>query len=136
MAGSAPRSKIRSDSSHRHCSFVRRFFDDSFSDLLKRVTEEYCKASEHADFSYMSAQIPQPAVTRNCLFNWIPQVPAIDLSDRAGSENAVTCSAIRFTHPMIKTLELDMEPSVVLFEMDEEIVGDVQFPLSRFPVHI
>lgn len=108
--------------------------DDNFVDLMNRVTEEYCKAYEHADYSYMAAQAPRPEFTRNTGFNWVPQGSKIDLSDLDGSEDAITCSPIRFAHPMVRNLELDGEPFVLLFDADDEIVGDVYFPVNRFSV--
>jgi hypothetical protein len=35
---------------------------------------------------------------------------------------------------MLKMLELDHEPGVLLFDTDDGIVGDVLFPLKRFSV--
>jgi hypothetical protein len=109
--------------------------DDSFLDLINRVTEEYCDACEHADFCYMVAQVPQPEFTRNTAFNWLPQGSVnIDLSDLGGSEDVITLSPVRFEHPMTRSLGFDGEPSVLLVEADGEILGDVYFPLSRFSV--
>jgi hypothetical protein len=108
--------------------------DDSFVDLMKRVTEEYCTACEHADSFYVAAQVPQPQIARSCLFNWIPQKSTMDLSGMDGSMHAITCSQVHFAHPMLKILELDMDPSVVLVDTGEEIVGDLHFPLGRFSV--
>lgn len=109
--------------------------DDSFVDLVNRATDEYCKAYEHADFSYMAAQVPRPEFTRNTGFNWRPQgLFKIDLSDLDASEDAMTCSPVRFASPSIRNLEADSEPSIVLSDADDEIVGDVYFPLNRFSV--
>lgn len=107
--------------------------DDSFLDLMNQVTEEYCKAYEHADFSYMAAQVPCPEFTRNAYFNWIPQ-GSTDLSDLNGSEYTITCSPVRFVHPMLKKLELDHDPGILLHDTDDEVVGYVYFPLNRFSI--
>lgn len=106
--------------------------DDSFLDLLNQVTEEYCKAHEHADSSYMAAQVPRLEFTRNTVFNWVAQGSKIDLFHLDGSDNAITCSPIPFAHPMLKNLELDHEPGILLYDADEEVVGYVYFPLNRF----
>lgn len=106
--------------------------DDSFIDLVHRVTVEYCQAYEHADFSYMAAQVPRPEFTRNTVFNWVPQGSNLDLSALDGSADAITCSQIRFTRPMLKTLELDVEPMILLFDTDDEVVGGIYFSLNRF----
>lgn len=109
---------------------------DSFVDLLNRITEEYCKAYEGADFSYVAAQLPRPEFTRSTVFNWVPQGRRIGLSDIGGSKNQISCSPVHFTHPMLKQLELDQEPFVLLFDDDDEVVGDVYFPLNRFSVEM
>jgi hypothetical protein len=111
---------------------VALYEGDSFVDLINRVTEAYCQANEHADFSYMAAQVPRPDFTRSTAFNWVPQGSKIDLSDLDGTEYTMKCSPVRFAHPMARNLELDGEPSVLLFDADDEIVGDVYFPLNRF----
>lgn len=109
--------------------------DDNFVDLMNRATEEYCKAHEHADFCYMTAQVPRPEFTRNTTFNWLPRGSfKADFSDLDGSEDAITCSPIRFAHPMVRNYEMDGEPCVLFLDADDEIVGDVYFPLDRFSV--
>jgi hypothetical protein len=105
---------------------------DKFIDLINRVTEEYCVAFEHADFSYFAAQLPLPEFVRNSAFNWLPQGSKLATSDLDGSEDAITCSPVRFAHPMVRNLEIDSEPSILLSDTDDEIIGDVYFPLSRF----
>jgi hypothetical protein len=109
--------------------------NDTFVDLMTRVTEEYCNAYKHADFSYMLAQIPRPEFTRNTGFNWQPQESLnSNPFDPNGLEGKITCLPIRFAHPMVRSLELDGEPSVSLFDADDEIVGDVYFPRNRFSI--
>lgn len=108
--------------------------DDSFADLTNRITEEYCRAYEHADSSYMVAQVPPPEFTRNPLFNWIPQESKVEFSDLDGSEDAIARSPIRFPHPMVRSVETSIEPSILLVDTDGGIVGDVLFPLSRFSI--
>lgn len=108
--------------------------DDCFVDLMNRVVEEYCQAYGHADFSYMAAQMPQPEFTRNSVFNWIPQGSKIDFSELDGSEHAITCCPVPFSHPMAINIELDHEPSIALLDTDDEIVGRMYFPLDRFSI--
>jgi hypothetical protein len=106
--------------------------NDSLVDLMNRVTEEYCTAYEHSDFSYFAAQNPRPGISRSSSFNWVPQGPKID---RFGSEDEIACSPINFVRPMTRNMELDGEPSILLFDTDgDETVGEVGFPLSRFSV--
>src|SRR5690606_25589571 len=90
--------------------------DETFLDLLRQVTNEYCKAYEHADCSYIAAQMPRPEFTRNPAFNWVPQGSEVDRSVFGELDNKVTCSPISFAHPMLKEFQLDHEPVVVLYD--------------------
>jgi hypothetical protein len=47
--------------------------DDTFRDLLRRVTEEYRTAYEHDDECRVAAQNPGPPFAWNPPFNWIPR---------------------------------------------------------------
>lgn len=107
---------------------------DSLVDLMNRVTAEYCKSHEHADHSYIAAQVPRPEFTRNTVFNWVPQGSNDDLSSAHESEAAITCSPVSFVHPMLKKVELDREPGILLYDSDDDVVGGVYFPLNRFSV--
>lgn len=108
--------------------------DDSFVDLMKQVTEEYCRAYQHADFAYMAAQVPRPEFTRNPAFNWVPQGLGIELSDLDKSEHAIACSPVPFVHPMLEKLELDHEPVMLFYDADHQVVGDLLFPRNRYSV--
>lgn len=115
------------------CLRIRLLENDSFADLLRQVTEEYCKAHEHADFFRMAAQENPPEFTRNTAFNWIPQRAATaDAPEVLGEETAITRSPIHFVHPMSNDIEMDGEPSVVLFDAGDEIVGSIYFRADRF----
>lgn len=103
-------------------------------DLIDRTTEEYCHAYEHADSSYIASQVPPADFTRNTLFNWVPQGSENDLLDLEGAEYAIRCSPIRFVHPMLKSLELDIEPVTLLFDAKDEVIGGVHYPLNRFSI--
>ncbi|WP_129782633.1 condensation domain-containing protein [Peristeroidobacter soli] len=107
---------------------------DSFVDLLNRVTQEYCQAYEHADFSYLSAKDDVEGFTRNTTFNWVPQGSKIDVSRLAGSADEISLSSVGFTHPTLKQLELDYEPVMLLYDADDEVIGNFQFPLGQFTV--
>lgn len=112
----------------------------NFLDLLQHVTQEYCGAQENADAAYIEAQEPRPEVLRNCAFNWLPQGfvswgrqgSKVDLSDLERSGDAIVCTPVPFKHPMLKILDWDREPFVLLFDTDEDISGDVYFPTERF----
>lgn len=108
--------------------------DDRLVDLLSRLTQEYCAAYEHADASYIASQVPAPEFTRSAVFNWVPQGSRSDLSELNGTADAIVCSALPFAHPMLKRLEFDREPGLLLFDTDDDVVGGVYFPLRRFSV--
>jgi hypothetical protein len=102
---------------------VRRRPSDTFDELLHQVVDEYCSAYEHADFSYLAAQVPPPDYTKNTTFNWIPHVTN-------GSSTADRTSPL--AHTMLRYLEVDQEPGVLLFDGNAEVGGCVYFPQSRY----
>lgn len=109
--------------------------DDSFVDLIRRVTEEYCRANEHADFSYMASKVPCPQFTRKVSFNWVPKESGIDSSMSRRSEGALDFSPVSFQHPMLKSMNLHREPGILLHDTEGDVVGEVLFPMSRFSLH-
>lgn len=113
---------------------IRSFEDDTFIDLMHRVTNEYCKAYEDADCAYIAAQKPRPEFTRNTAFNWVPQASKIDLSGMKESNNAIDYSLVPFEHPMLKRLDSDHEPTVLFNDTDEDVVGRVYFSPDRLTV--
>jgi hypothetical protein len=121
------------------CLRIRILEGDRFADLLNRVTDEYCRAYEHADFSYMEAQVPSPEFTRNTIFNWAGQDFKTDLVDLGQdsielSTIPIEWSRILSEEIMVNGPEIDTEPNVMIFENDHEIRGWVAFPLRRFSV--
>lgn len=103
---------------------------DTFADLLRRVTDQYCDSYEHADSSFFTAQPDGWKFSRATAFNWVPA------PDKQGTQmellGELALSRIPFTHPMLQGLELDGDPSVLLYDNGEEITGDVFFPFNRF----
>jgi Condensation domain/TubC N-terminal docking domain len=106
--------------------------NDRFVDLLKRVTAEYCRAYEHADFSYLAAQTPRPVFTRNALFNWTPMGSQATLSDLGSMADGLTCTPIHYVDPVRRRLRLDHDPIIRLCDTGDEVTGYVFFPLNRF----
>lgn len=111
---------------------VDLFPEDTLADLMKRLTKEYCNAYEHADHSYIAAQPQTPEFTRNSCFNWVPKGDGVDLAELPQLAGSIELSPIHFEHPMLKHLEIDNEPSILLYEMEDKIAGGMQFPLDRF----
>ena len=105
---------------------------DTFVDLIRRVTAEYCEAQERADFAYLGSQRPRPEFAKNSAFNWVPQAHAIGFPELEGTADAIPCSAIPFVHPMLKGLSRDNEPVMLLYDTADGINGGVYYPLGRF----
>lgn len=105
---------------------------DSFATLLQRIVEEYCRAYDHLDHSYLEAQVPRPEVTRNTVFNWIPRASTLSLPELEGTEHALDCSLVQFPNPILKTLDRDNEPCVVFYDGGEQVNGAVYFPANRY----
>jgi hypothetical protein len=109
---------------------VELFKQDTFTDLARRVTAEYCNAYEHADHSWMAAQLPRPQFARNTVFNWVPQSSQDTLTALA-PKHPLRWEPITFEHPVARTLQVDGEPSILLFDTDEGITGGMYYPRNR-----
>ncbi|HKR43749.1 MAG TPA: condensation domain-containing protein, partial [Paraburkholderia sp.] len=107
--------------------------EDTFTDLLIRVTDEYCRAHERADSFYLATQVPRPEVTANTVFNWSPLGASIEISGTDGAQGPLACSPIRIPDdPVCKKLAHDHEPVTRFCDAGDEILGSVFFPLHRF----
>jgi Condensation domain/TubC N-terminal docking domain len=105
---------------------------DSLITFMGQVTEEYCRAHEHADYGYMSIQSMEPEFIRNSAFNWLPRSFGSASSGAGVLDGGVVCSPVPFVHPMAQVFEIDREPFILLSENDAgEIMGDVWFPRKR-----
>jgi len=109
---------------------------DRFIDLLSRVTNEYCAALEHFDYSYLESQVPRPEVTCNTCFNWVPQTAEFALPAFDGTDGAGRCEPVAFEHPMLETLRRDNEPVALLYDTPDEIIGNLHFPASRYSLGV
>ena len=106
--------------------------DDTFVTLLHRVIRGYCEAHEHADSSYLEAQSPRPEFTRNTCFNWITQGLDLDaVEERDSTNKQPTRSRFLATPDLLHQIDRDLEPTVLLFEQGNTILGNVQFPTNR-----
>lgn len=103
-----------------------------FPDFVARVTEEYCRAYEHADFSYLTTRPPGLEVARNPAFNWTPRGTKVEMPDFGGADGAITTSPMYLTSPALSKLELDCEPALQLYDAGDEVAGRVMFPKERF----
>jgi len=108
---------------------------DTFEDLLRRVTEEYCVARECADFSFLAAQVPRPSYVRSTRFNWLP--PLLQGEDplrRVDPTTALALSNVRFVYPVPSDVEIELEPLIIFSEIADEIRGGIYFPLNQFSI--
>lgn len=105
---------------------------DSFIDLLGKITREYCNAYDHADFGYVDSQQPRPAFVGNSAFNWVPCESTASSDSDSTTSGSLEASPIVFAHPVLRIYERDGEPSMLLYDMEDEIVGGVNFSLARF----
>lgn len=105
---------------------------DGYTKLLGRVIEAYCQAHDNADGSYLQSRVPRPEVAGTTAFNWVPQGPQQELSTLDSATSTLVISDIPFEHPMLKTMERDDEPSLVVYDTGEELDGTVYFPRARF----
>ena len=103
---------------------------DTFVDLLRKVTDEYCDAYEHLDYGCLKISSPQPAFVNNPSFNWGSQGPSTSLFDLELSEGALTGTFIPYRKDEIENFDVDEEPKIVFLERPEEILGAVTYPLN------
>lgn len=110
--------------------------DATLLDLMAHVSAEYVRAYQHADDSWMAAQLPRPPFTLNTGFNWVPHAPEPRMGMAQGRSFApierLECAQLRFAHPMLKTHQFDSEPSLLLYDDGAEVAGDVYYPTRRF----
>lgn len=111
---------------------VQLYDDDSFMDLITRLTSEYCRAHEHADSYYLCAQTPRPAFTQNTGFNWVPMQSESALCPTEDAATALTFQPVHFTVRASSDVEVDEEPSAVFFDHHDDIVGSMHFATDRF----
>lgn len=104
---------------------------DNFVSLLKRVTTEYYKSYEQSGSYDLDAQIPVPEFASNSQFNWITQdneSPA----DQNLTEAGLRCLPMSFEPPIPETVEMDVEPFILLSDSGREVSGGIYFPRNRF----
>lgn len=106
--------------------------EDRVIDLTNKVTNEYCKAHEHIDFSYLEAQTPPLEFTRGSVFNWLSVEAEGSVLSLEPSQGAIRARRFSFENPAIRLCDWDTDPSIVLAEEGNAIVGGAYFPLNRF----
>ena len=106
--------------------------NDRITDLLARVTNEYCNAYEHADFSYMESLVPRPDFTRNSCFNWVGPGYNMDEPNGDRSEDSIQRFHITLESRILTGIDRDSEPYALFHETAEEILGWVQYSVGRY----
>jgi hypothetical protein len=104
---------------------------ETLLDILDIVTAGYCNACEHPDFSYCHAKADRPGFTHNTSFNWLPKTEWVRDSRAARSET-IMYSDVAFENPLLQSLDVDHEPSIVLNESESAVAGQILFPMTRF----
>lgn len=104
----------------------------TFIDLLKIVTEEYCRACERPDFDYNYVRDPLPELVRNTIFNWLPRRDEYQRPNSDPDDPMLTWSHVSFEDPAFATFDWDGEPRVIFWDRGSEVIGQVSFPREQF----
>ena len=109
---------------------------DTFGDLLLQVKEEYCRALERTDHSYMARQLDRGAFCRNVVFNWIPRRSLYGNSMSRHSELGISIEPMEFIHPLHddskNSVVMDLDPELILSDELDGIRGQICFAQTRF----
>jgi hypothetical protein len=104
---------------------------DTFADLMRSVTREFCAAYGHYDAARLIARTPPPEFCRNAIFNWLPRLDALESSvpELQGSEHALSLEPFEYRNGMFN-MEIDNrtgilcgDPNLMLFDRPEGISG-------------
>lgn len=105
---------------------------ESLVDLFEIVTKEYCRAYEQPDFFQSYVQNPVSPFTRNTLFNWLPHGAMRGAEQMVLQDESVTFAPVRFENPLLERFRCEAEPTVVLEESPDDLLGEVHFQKERF----
>jgi hypothetical protein len=105
---------------------------DRFSDLVHRVTEEYCNAHERGEGSYLATQSSRGEFALNSIFNWVPNEPPDAGEAMSIATGRIEASPIDLEEAGLGSVECELDPEVILHDMRLEIRGGIYFPLRRF----
>jgi amino acid adenylation domain-containing protein len=117
--------------------------EDTFLDLLARVTEEYASAFEHDDLGRIGAQLPRPECTHNSCFNWHPKEfhldPAtflfcVDRAEIEGLRTALDLQPFDVAEPSDVEddgMVWEDEPGLFLSETQDQVGGLLLYRVER-----
>ena len=104
----------------------------SFADLLKLLTEEYCRAYEHADHFYLESLEWRPAFLASHSFNWIPQTSSgLEIPHTNGMRDEVSLHPVSFENPLFTQWSIDSETIALFVERPNDIFGQVLYRKDR-----
>ncbi len=115
---------------------IELFEQDSFLDLLRRVTREYGLACEHHDLGRIAAGKPQPPFLRNACINWVPREFNVHPEALTASTDDFEIDGLNLTPFPVDTVlisedhddsEWCVEPILFLSETDEGVSGIVMY---------
>lgn len=123
------------------------FSDDSFVDLLTRVTEEYGVACEHDDSGRIAAQTPPSEFAGNPLFNWFSRefrlrpnegyVPNAEVEGLCEADSiklepfAFSFGPFEDKDDDVDDIGWDKELAAFLYETNEGIIGNIAYRADR-----
>ena len=110
---------------------------DSFLDLLRRVTQEYVTAYQHADSGRVAAQTPTPDFAANPRFNWHPGHFNLNASGEIHELGQKTSLSMRRS-PFEIAPRTDFDgrgggPELMLGDSNGTIVGDFWYRADLYP---
>jgi hypothetical protein len=108
---------------------------DSFTELLRRVTHEYAAAYEHNDAGRSVAQVPPPEFVGNPTFNWIPSefnMRPVGQLVPAQAGRPVRMAQFPFADVQREDDSWDQELVLQISESGAEIVGDLWYRTDLF----
>ncbi len=111
--------------------------EDTFLDLLRRVTQEYANAYQHADSGRVAAQNPTPDFAANPRFNWHPRHFNMNSSGEVHEVGQETTTSMRHS-PFEMAPRTDFDgrgggPELMLGDSNGTIVGDFWYRADLYP---
>jgi Condensation domain len=113
---------------------------DTFADLMRGVTREFCAAYEHYDAARLSVPMPGPEYRGNTTLNWLPRLDGREnsLSDLEGSEDALALEPFEYCNRLFDIEWEDRigisseDPALMLSDPPEGISGFFYYRTDLF----
>ena len=114
---------------------VALFEEDTFLDLLRRVTQEYTTAYQHDDSWRLSVLTSCRELNSNTLFNWTPNefnMKATGLGQASQACDSLTILPFEFTVDPRTNYDFDGEPALLFSDSKDGVVGTIVFRSDHF----